>query len=262
MSKLIYHFVVHLFDNNGVNMKENLQKTIKITIVECHQGTIDGYTYRFQSYPDIKIISTSLFADELDNQIIMNTNVLITGLNVFSSKSNHNPIPVFFYIKSIKKINPKIKVIIIAEFVDKQLINNYLQAGIDGLISKNDQQAIVRLGEIVELINKNGMYISGEFKSNYFAKGISGKLTLRQLEVLSLCAAFPDEGSTTLAKRLNISSSTFRNILSLIYEKLEVRTRAGAILKAGQLGLIQTNSSNDFEQPSYISDDFMLKREK
>ena len=239
-------------------MKEYLQKVVKVSIVECHQGTIDGYSYRFQSYPDIKIISTNLYTDDLDKHLIMNTNVLITGLNVFSSKTNHNPIPVFFFIKNIKNINPKIKVIIIAEFVDIKLVNNYLQAGIDGLISKNDQQAIVRLGEIVELINKGGMYLSGEFKANYPMRGISGKLTLRQLEVLSLCAAFPDEGSSILARKLNISSSTFRNILSLVYQKLEVRTRAGAILKAGQLGLIQANNIHEVGKTSFLSEELSL----
>lgn len=233
-------------------MADDFSALVKISIIECHQATIDGYTYRIQSFKNNKIISTHLYSDEFDHNIIMNTNVLITGLNVYSSLENKNIVPVFIYIKKIRELNPKIKVIIIADIVDNELVTNYIQAGIDGLISKNDHHAILRLGEIVDLVHKNGMYLSGEFKNKYFPKGVCGKLTLRQLEVLSLCAAFPDEGSSNLAKRLNISSSTFRNVLSTIYQKLEVRTRAGAITRARNLGLVQANTASDNDSSNFF----------
>jgi len=233
-------------------LADDFSTIVKTTIIENHQATIDGYTYRILSYKNTKVISTHLFSDEIDQNVIMNTNVLITGLNVFSSQENKNIIPVFIFIKKIRELNPKIKVIIIADIVDNELVANYIQAGIDGLISKNDQHAILRLGEIVELIHKNGMYLSGEFKDIYFPKGGCGKLTLRQLEVLSLCASFPDEGSSNLARRLNISSSTFRNVLSTIYQKLEVRTRAGAIVKARNLGLVQANTASDNDSSNFF----------
>jgi len=56
-------------------MKESLQKEIRVSIIENHQGTIDGYTYRLQAYPDIRIISSGMYADEFDNNSIQKTHV-------------------------------------------------------------------------------------------------------------------------------------------------------------------------------------------
>lgn len=63
-------------------------------------------------------------------------------------------------------------------------------------------------------------------------------LTPRQMQVLSLCAAFPDLSTAQLAEQLEIAPSTLRNLMSESYLRLSVRNRAAAIAKARQLGLI------------------------
>jgi DNA-binding CsgD family transcriptional regulator len=64
------------------------------------------------------------------------------------------------------------------------------------------------------------------------------QLTLRQLEILSICAAYPDVSTAELGQRLGIASSTLRNLLSSAYLRLDVRTRSAAIARAQQLGLL------------------------
>ena len=63
-------------------------------------------------------------------------------------------------------------------------------------------------------------------------------LSSRQLEALSLCASYPNESGTQLARRMNISHSTIRNLLSGAYMKLGVQTRSAAVTKARQLRII------------------------
>jgi hypothetical protein len=58
------------------------------------------------------------------------------------------------------------------------------------------------------------------------------------LEALSLCAAYPDAETDFLAQKLGVTGSTLRNLLSGTYFRLGVRTRAAAIAKAHQLGII------------------------
>jgi ATP/maltotriose-dependent transcriptional regulator MalT len=65
-------------------------------------------------------------------------------------------------------------------------------------------------------------------------------LTPRELEVLSVCAAYPDESTASLADRLEIANPTVRNFLHKIYIKLQVHGRAAAILKAQEMGLISS----------------------
>jgi DNA-binding CsgD family transcriptional regulator len=56
--------------------------------------------------------------------------------------------------------------------------------------------------------------------------------------VLSLAAAFPEISTEELAQRLNIASSTVRNLLSKAYKRLKVRNRLAATERARNLGLI------------------------
>ena len=60
----------------------------------------------------------------------------------------------------------------------------------------------------------------------------------RQLEALSLCAAYPDATTAELAGMLGVAHSTLRNLLSGAYLRLNVRSRTAAVAKAKRLGLI------------------------
>jgi DNA-binding CsgD family transcriptional regulator len=66
--------------------------------------------------------------------------------------------------------------------------------------------------------------------------------TARELEALSLSAAYPNSKTAELAHKMKIANSTLRNLLSSIYLKLDVHTRAAAIAKARQMGIITSDS--------------------
>ena len=63
-------------------------------------------------------------------------------------------------------------------------------------------------------------------------------LTARQIQALSLCAAFPELSTGELAKKMEIANSTLRNLLSGAYLRLNVRNRMAAVAKARQKGII------------------------
>jgi DNA-binding NarL/FixJ family response regulator len=68
-------------------------------------------------------------------------------------------------------------------------------------------------------------------------KGPLGDLTARELDVLTLMAAGLD--NVEIAERLFVSKVTVQNYTSSIYSKLDVNTRAKAILYAMQHGLVE-----------------------
>ena len=53
-----------------------------------------------------------------------------------------------------------------------------------------------------------------------------------------MCASQPDGDTVFLANELGVTGSTLRNLLSSSYLRLGVRTRAAAIAKAHQLGIL------------------------
>jgi len=114
------------------------------------------------------------------------------------------------------------------------LVKALVNTGISGYIFKSDSNSIIRLPAIIKKIAEGGTFFSSDENLD---KG-QDLLTGRQLEVISLCAEFPDTPAEKLALELGIAGSTFRNLLSESYERLNVRTKAAAIARARTLGLI------------------------
>jgi DNA-binding NarL/FixJ family response regulator len=232
-----------------------MQTRINVAVLESQQGTVDGYTYRLNMVPEVKVVATCLYADELESFLGKEPiNLLITGVDVYVSRNNRNPFPILYFISEQKKLYPGLKFLIISCVNHPQLIKELIEAGINGFILKDDQQSIQRLGNIVKMVADGGVYFSDGLMQNFFSKMPSMILTKRQLEVITLCAAYPDEDTYNLAKRLNISGSTLRNILSSTYEKLGVRTRTSAILKVRQMGIIPLGSPSEnyrFEENNF-----------
>ena len=96
------------------------------------------------------------------------------------------------------------------------------------------------------MIANNGIYFSQEAfeKLRLEKKGWDNStLTARQLEALSLCAAYPECSTADIAEKLEVTNSTLRNLLSSAYMRLNVRSRSAAIARLRQRGLITSNPS-------------------
>jgi DNA-binding NarL/FixJ family response regulator len=219
---------------------------INVAILETHQSSIDGYIYRLNMVPELTVSSTFMFAEDLVNDITKTPmDLLITGIDVHVSNKNRNPFPILYFIDRFTKQKPDLKILVISYINQVHLIDALLEMGINGFILKEDQKSIQQLGNIVQIIANGGVFFSDGIHQDLFSKREDNSLTKRQLEVISLCAAYPDEDTFTLSKKLNISGSTFRNLLSATYLKLGVRTRAAAIMKGRQLGLIPPMTPTD-----------------
>ena len=99
------------------------------------------------------------------------------------------------------------------------------------------------LAAVIRSVAHQGIYLSpAAFQALQHRKSgeLQKPLSPRQLEALSLCAAYPDTSTAELALRMEISHSTLRNLLSGAYLKLGVRTRASAIFKSSTDGFIAT----------------------
>jgi DNA-binding NarL/FixJ family response regulator len=132
-------------------------------------------------------------------------------------------------------------VLIISMFAEPGLMRSIIEAGASGYILKDDQSAFRELGNVVLSIAHGGIYFSKKAHSLYM-KAESPEngeaLTPRQMEVISLCAAYPDSSTADLAQMMSISNSTVRNLLSSLYLRLGVHSRTAAVEKAREMGII------------------------
>lgn len=218
-----------------------MNKKIRVTILDDHQNIIDGYVFRLSTNPQVEVAATINFGQELEPTLAAHpTDVLLLDINVPTATDNPNPYPILYAIPKLLQTYPGLNILVISMYSERGLIRAVMEAGASGYVLKDDQTAARDLGSVVLSIAGGGIYFSQkahELYSKHLAKE-SGALSIRQLEALSLCAAYPNNTTAVLANMMAISHSTVRNLLSGAYMKLDVNNRAAAIAKAQRLGLI------------------------
>lgn len=217
-----------------------LSHKIRVAILDDHQSIIDGYRYRLDHELDIEVVAAAHYGVEIEPLLAKHeTDVLLLDINVPVAPDNPNPYPVLFVIPRILQIYPNLNILIISMYCERALIKASLEAGVAGYILKDDRETIIDLPGIIRSVARGGIYFSQRAYQQLRQPLVSEPhLTPRQKQLLSLCAAYPDETTAELARRLGVASSTLRNLLSDAYLQLNVHSKAAAIIKAREMRLI------------------------
>lgn len=211
-------------------------------ILDDHQSIIDGYLYRLNNVPKIEVVCTIAYGEMLEPTLVVHpTDVLLLDINVPTSAENPNPYPILHDLPRLLQKYLNLNILVISMFAERSLIKAVMEAGASGYILKDDQATIRDLGNVITSIANGGVYFSQKahklfLKNQHIDK--CAPLTPRQLDALSLCAAYPDATTAHLADKMSVSNSTVRNMLSGAYIRLGVHSRTAAVEKARQLGLI------------------------
>jgi two-component system nitrate/nitrite response regulator NarL len=215
---------------------------VRVAILDDHQSIIDGYIYRLSSTPEIEVVATANFGEELETVLDKHpTDVLLLDLSVRTSPENPNPFPILFLVPKLLQKHPNLSVLIISMFAEPGLMRSIIEAGASGYILKDDLSTFRELGNVVLSVAHGGIYFSKKAHSFYMqadASNGTNLLTPRQMEVVSLCAAYPDASTSDLAQMMTVSNSTVRNLLSSMYIRLGVHSRTAAVEKAREMGII------------------------
>lgn len=219
-----------------------MSSKIRVVILEDHQSTIDGYLYRLKDTPQFEIVGAAAFGVELEPLLAEHpADIALLDVNVPTAPDNPNPYPILHVIPDLLQKYPDLAVLVISMLTERALIQAVMDAGASGYILKDDSAAIQQLGSILSSVASGGVYLSEQARQKLFKrhpKDNEPVLTQRQIQALSLCAAYPDESLADLAGKLCVTNSTVRNLLSGAYLRLGVSHRAAAVAKARQLGLI------------------------
>lgn len=215
---------------------------IRVMILDDHQSIVDGYRFRLGNSQRVQVVASIGYGDELDATLEKNpTDVLLLDIGVPTSADNPNPYPILHVIPTLLQKYPNLVILVISMHAERSIIRAVMEAGSSGYILKDDQTTLRDLENVVISVASGGIHLSRQ-ANNVFLRGGTDEaepsLSRRQQEALSLCLAYPDSTTAELAKKMSISNSTIRNLLSATYIKLGVRTRIAAVAKARQLGLI------------------------
>lgn len=213
---------------------------IRVAILDDHQSIIDGYLFRLNPAPDIEVVATAMFGDEIEALLKRHpVDVLLLDIQVPVSPENLNPYPVLELIPRLLQSHADMAVLVITMHCQSALVRGVVEAGCSGYILKEDRASVENLAAIIRSVHNGGVYFSQKAHQAFVRRfPARPELTQRQLEALSLCAAYPDAKTAELAKKMSVSHSTMRNLLSDAYLRLGVSNKTAAVLKARQLGLI------------------------
>jgi len=219
-----------------------MPQNIRVTILDDHQNTIDGYVYRLNGHPKIEVVSTIAYGEELEPTLKKYpSDVLLLDVSVPTGPDNPNPYPILYIIPKLLQLYPDLNILVISMHAERGLIRAVMEAGASGYILKDDQSTARDLGSVVLSVAGGGIYFSQKAHELYKKNQLKENdeiFTNRQREALSLCTAYPNNTTAELARKMLVSNSTVRNLLSSAYVRLGVHTRAAAIARARQLGLI------------------------
>jgi DNA-binding NarL/FixJ family response regulator len=218
-----------------------MSEMIRVTILDDHQSIVDGYLFRLGNSRRVQVVATIGYGDELGSTLEKHpTDVLLLDIGVPISADNSSPYPILHVIPDLLQKYANLVILVISMHAERSMIRAVMEAGSSGYILKDDRTTLRDLENVVISVASGGIHLSRQANDILLRAG-TGEIDLlsrRQREALSLCLAYPDSTTAELAKKMSISNSTIRNLLSGAYIKLGVRTRVSAVSKARQMGLI------------------------
>ena len=223
-------------------VKQFMDHKIRVAILDDHQGIIDGYSYRLSDAEDIEVVVTMSYGEELEPALEEHpVDVLLLDIQVPIDQYNNNPFPVLYLIPKILQRHPSLNILAISMHHHRTLIHSTMESGASGYLLKDDKDKIQNLDQVIRNIVKGEIILSDQAHLQLKKRRkdqINKPLSHREIEAISLCAAYPDIDTAQLAKLMGIAHSTLRNLLSRAYLKLDVHNRTAAVAKAHQLGLL------------------------
>ena len=127
--------------------------------------------------------------------------------------------------REIKKLYPEVKILILSMHKSKGCLKGAFWVGVNGYLLKED--AFQDLMSAIETIRSGKEYISprltDQMSDMYLQQKTEERLTKQETIVLSLIAEYLTDEE--ICDRLFISIGTFRNHLSSIKNKLNIKTR-------------------------------------
>jgi two-component system, NarL family, nitrate/nitrite response regulator NarL len=211
---------------------------ISVIIVDDHQMFIDGIKGLIQSMPDIRVVGEAnngidlidVLADTKADAILMDMSMpKMNGLEA---------------TKHVIKHYPDIKVLMLTMHDSRNHIEKLLKAGASGYVLKNT--GIEELQQAIETVVSGKTYYSPEvtqrimegFQQKKKLDSVYGDvdITDREKEVLALIAQ--EFTTAEIAEKLFISPHTVESHRKNLISKLGVRSAAGLVKYAVQIGLV------------------------
>jgi two-component system nitrate/nitrite response regulator NarL len=207
---------------------------IKLFILDDHQMLIDGIKALLKNEKEFEVVGESVNAEHaLEELKKKRPHIVLTDINMPEMSGIE-------FTMRLKKENPKVKILALSMFGDRQMITDMLDAGADGYILKNTGKA-----ELISALSKiadGGMYFSEDvtaemMKPNHKEKNDNEvQLTEREKDIVRLINK--EYSNAQIAEELFISERTVETHRKNIFRKTETKSVVGLLKWARERKII------------------------
>jgi len=208
---------------------------IKVAIVEDNPKTLEYLSALFSGSDGIALVGAFPTGQEaLDSLPDLLPEVLVVDLNLPDMSG-------LDIIREVKSKNPRTEVLVLTIHENREHLFSALQAGANGYLVKGSSSTDII--DAVSMLMAGGApmsptvarYVIEEFQEVKASRETT-TLTKREKEVLQGIASGLSE--KRLAESLSVSPHTIHTHIKKIYRKLQVNSRAEAVLKARNKGIV------------------------
>ena len=209
---------------------------IRVAIADDHPVVRDGLRALFTTLPDAELVAeASTGREAIRAAVTMRPHVLVMDLRMPDLDGTAAT-------AEITRLAPDVAVLVLTMFEDDESVYAAMRAGARGYLVKGASQEQIRHA-IATVAAGGAIFGPGIARRvlTYFSTPPAAaqqpfpELTSREREVLDLIAAGLTNAS--VAARLGVAGKTVGNHISTIFTKLQVATRAEAIIRARDAGL-------------------------
>lgn len=208
---------------------------IRVAIADDHPVVRDGLRALFATLPDTELVAeASTGREAIRAAVTERPHVLVMDLRMPDLDGAAAT-------AEIARLAPDVAVLMLTMFEDDESVYAAMRAGARGYLVKGASQEQIR--QAIATVAAGGAIFGPGIARRvltYFATPPTTRqpfpeLTPREREILDLIAAgLPN---ATIAARLGVAGKTVGNHISTIFTKLQVATRAEAIIRARDAGL-------------------------
>lgn len=208
----------------------------RIILADDHQLFIEGVRSVLEEIPQVEIVATVNDGQELMNQVgILSPDLVILDLNMPRLDG-------LKCLQNIKRDSPRIKVMVLTNYSQPELIQEVRQLNADGFAVKNSSASELRAA--VEKILKGEQFFAEEEsqaildENSYFFDAFlkKSKLTRREVDIIRLVCK--EYSSKQIAAELHLSEFTVNTHRKNIQRKLNVKNVAGLVSFAREHHLV------------------------
>jgi DNA-binding NarL/FixJ family response regulator len=217
---------------------------VRVVVADDHPIVRDGLRALFESVPGIELIGEAASGREaVRAAVTQRPDVLIMDLRMPDLDG-------ISATMDIARAAPEVAILVLTMFDDDESVFAAMRAGARGYLVKGASQDDISRA-IAAVASGGAVFGPGVARRvlDYFTAPVRRtddpfpQLTSREREVLDLIAT--GLSNTIIAARLALATKTVGNHISAIFTKLQVATRAEAIVRARDAGLGRTAPRSD-----------------